>query len=408
MEFTFAKTKHDLEEIADMMGKIFRQKNWYEFYKIRMDYQTKDPFYKPEHSRLAKEDGRILGHVSIVEKWMRIGYCAIKMAGIGDVFTHPDARGKNISSHLMNDSIDYMRQNNYPISMLYGIPNFYHKFGYIEAMGSFKVFAPVRFLAQIKSPLAVRPCREADIPALDKLYNDNYRNKTGSIKRIPACWYKMLEPKELFVACSSNDVPIGYVILKSVWGGGGYAAEVVAPSDEARHAIVVFHIEKYKDVYPSELEYRIAPDDPFFEFLRDFGARVVSQYLAEGQGQAMLRIVNLPQLLKEIKPVLERRLKNSDFAGAEGGINFEAADAGKASLAFNKGKISIKNSLVKTFQTLQTPQNLLTRSVIGYWSAGRLIERCIQAGGKAPAGVSPLLEALFPLQNPLTNEPDYF
>lgn len=408
MEFTFAKTKRDLEEIADMMGKIFRQKSWYEFYKIRMDYQTKDPYYKPEHSRLAKEDGRILGHVSIVEKWMRIGSCAVKMAGIGDVFTHPDARGKNVSSHLMNDSVDYMRQHDYPISMLYGIPNFYHKFGYIEAMGSFKVFAPIRFLAQIKSSLPVRPCRESDIPALDKLYNENYQNKTGSIKRVPNCWYKMMEPKELFVACNPGDAPVGYVILKSIWGGGGYAAEVVAPTDEARHALVAFQIEKYKEVCPSELEYRITPDDPFFDFLRDFGPRVVSQYLAEGQGQAMLRIVNLPLLFREIKPVLERRLKHSDFAGAEGGINFDAEDAGKAALTFQKGKISIKNSLAKSFPTLATPQNLLTRSVIGYWSAGRLVDRLIQAGRKIPAGVLPLLEALFPTQNPFTNEPDYF
>lgn len=407
MKFTYAKTRKDLEEIADMMGKIFRRKNWFEFYKMRMDYQTNAPYYKPEHSRLAREKGQILGHVSIIEKYMRIEDCIIKIAGIGDVYTHPDARGKHVSFHLMNDAIDYMRKHQYPLTMLYGIPNFYHKFGYIEAMMDSKIITPVKRVSKITSKMSLRPCQESDIPVLNKLYNESFRQKTGSIRRIPASWYNIANAKELFVATNSRNKPIGYVILKSGFGVNPYAAEVVAPSEEIGKAILSFYVQKAKEAFFPELEFHIAPDDPYGFFLKDFGARIVSRYFAEGEGSAMLGLINLPLMLKKIKPVLERRLALSPLGQKKGGFNIVTDSAGKAALVFDKGRISI-TGILKDLSILETPQTYLTRSLIGHWPSKRLVSRIKESGGRIPEGLDPILDILFPAGFPYTNEPDYF
>lgn len=408
MEFTYAKTKKDLKEIADMMGRIFRRKNWFEFYEQRMSYQTKSPYFKPEHSRIARMDGKLVGHVSIIEKYMRVGICVVKVAGIGDVYTHPDARGKHVSTHLMNDCIDYMRHNEYPISMLYGIPNFYHKFGYIEAMGEHKQFLPLKNFVKVESDLNLRPCKKGDVPVLNTIYNENFEGKTGFMERVEKSWYNIAEPKSLFVVPDAKDKPAGYVIYVKVWGGGGYVSEVAAPTEEIKRAILAFIKEKTQEAFLSETEFRIAQKDPFAEFLKDFAPRVQVKYFAEGEGNAMLRIVDLPLLLKKIKPELESRLASSEFSRKKGGLNIKTDDAGKACIAFQNGKITITKGLKKDLPTLETKQNLLTRSVMGYWTPNRLMERTKAEGFEPPKEIKPFIKALFPEGSPFTSEPDYF
>jgi predicted N-acetyltransferase YhbS len=407
MKFTCAKTKKDLEEIADMMGKIFRRKNWFEFYQTRMDYQTKAPYFKPEHSRIVREKGKILAHVSIIEKYLRIEDCIIKIAGIGDVYTHPDARGKHVAFHLMNDAVNYMRKHQYPLTMLYGIPNFYHKFGYIESMMDSRIYLAVKHVAKITSKISLRSCQELDVPVLNKLYNEDFRLKTGSIRRAPASWYNITNPKELFVAADSRNRPMGYVILRPGMSGEIYAAEVVAPTEEIRKAILAFYVQKAKDAFMPELEFHMAPDDPYGSFLQDFGARFVSRYFAEGEGSAMLGLINLPLLLKKIKPVLERRLVASPRSTKMKGFNIITDSAGKAALVFDKGGIGI-TGIRKDLDILETPQTYLTRSLIGHWQSERFISRVKEAGGRIPEGLEPILGVLFPVQFPYTNEPDYF
>ena len=381
MKFTYAKTARDLKEIADQMGRIFRRKNWFEFYKSRMDYQTRAPYYKPEHSRIARENGKIVGHVSIVEKYLRVGSSPVKTAGIGDVFTHPDYRGRHVSSSLMKDAIQYMKRKKYPLSMLYGIPNFYHKFGYIEAMGDYKITLPLKHAASVTSSLGIRPFREGDIPALDRLYNENYREITGSIRRVPASWYNIADPKRLFAVEDSGGRVKGYLIYNKIWGGGGYISEAVASSEESRRALLAFASGMARESFQSDLEFRLGSRDPFAAFLKDFGPRVHTRFFAEGEGNAMLRLVNLSRFLKKVKPVLEERISGSCFARRKVGMNFKTDDAGRASLLIERGKIEVSASLHPDFPVMETPQNLLTRSVLGYWSLDRLRERVRAAGG---------------------------
>ena len=408
MEFTFARTEKDLKEIADMMGKIFRRKNWFEFYNQRMDYQTKSPFYKPEHSRIARDNGKIVGHVSIIEKYLSIDGAPVKTAGIGDVFTHPDARGKHVSSHLMNDAVEYMKNNDFPLSMLYGIPRFYHKFGYIEAMGSHKIFIPFKNAALIKSEREFRPCRNEDIPALNRIYLESNRNKTGFVHRVEKSWYNIAKPKELFVFTDNENKPEAYVIYKKVWGGGGYVSEVVAPSEELREAVLAFCIEKAKESFQCELEFRLAPDMPFSSYLLDFGGRVESMYYAEGEGNAMLRIIDLPLLLKTIEPILQKRFRQMIDTDKECALNIVTEKAGEASIIYKSGDVAVSAGKISGAHTFTTKQNLLVRSVIGYWGPERLISRTRKEGIDVDDQAAEIISNLFPPLNPVTSEPDYF
>jgi predicted acetyltransferase len=408
-ELTFAKTMDDLKEIADLMSKVYVRGSYFDLYRTRMDYQTKDPYYKPEHSRIIRVAGRVVSHVSIIEKYMKIGRAVVKVAGIGDVYTHPEHRKKNFSRILMEDAINYMKQNQYPLTMLYGIPNFYHKFGYIEAIVEYATFVRTATALDVKPTLPVRPYEPPDAPRLNDLYNATYANKTCAMVREPAHWYKMGDPKTAFVVTDRAGEISGYALFKQPYGAPFYVTEVAAPMPEIEQTILATFVQKARDAVIPEIEFRLAPDHPLWGYLQDFGARNISHVYKEGEGQGMLGITDLLPLFENLRPELEERIAHSRFFTETGGFNI-VTDIGEISLHFAEGKVNVREGKQERVPTLNAPQNWLVRSVIGYWDVARLDCRLRTQGKNAgiPEALKPILEVLLPLDFPYTCEADYF
>lgn len=406
MELTYAKDRADLEEIADLMSKVFVRGSYFDFYRTRMDYQTRDPYYRPEHSRLIKVDGRIVSHASIVEKRMRIGRGVVKVAGIGDVFTHPEHRGQSYSRLIMEDAIKYMREHDYPLSMLYGIPDYYHKFGYIEAMGTCSVFLQVKCLEGLEGKGVLRPGEEKDVPRLNALYNKAYGRKTGAAERVEAHWYKVLGPRSLTVLEDDSGRVAGYAVTPAKRSGELYLSEAVAPDLDAARSLLGHFGRLARERYLSELELRMAPDHFLAQYAQLIGCRLVTRFFGEGEGQAMLRTIDLFQLLEAIREELEQRLAVSAFQNATTGFNLVTDEAGEAGLELEGGKIRLSPQVHAGRPTLELPQNLLTRTLVGYWSVGQL--RMRHPRPAIPRELETLLDALFPPQLPLMCEADYF
>ncbi len=406
MELTYAKTRADLEKIADLMSKVFVRGSYFDFYRKRMDYQTQDPYFRPEHSRLVKVDGRIVSHVSIIEKRMRIGRGLVKVAGIGDVFTHPEHRGQSYSRLLMEDALKYMREHDYPLSMLYGIPDYYHKFGYIEAMGTYSAFLQVKHLEGLEVKRVLRPGEEKDVPRLNALYNEAYGHKTGAMQRLEAHWYKVLGPRSVTVIQDDLGEIAGYAVTPPKRSGELYLSEaVVEDPDEARSLLGHFG-RQAREGYQSELELRMAPDHPLVQYAQMLGGRFVTRLYSEGEGQAMLRTVHLLRVLEEIRDELEQRLAASAFQKATTGVNLVTDEAGEASLELEGGRIRLSPQANARRPTLEIPQNLLTRTLLGYWTVDQLRMRHPRLA--ISPEVAELLRVLFPRQFPLTCEADSF
>ncbi len=404
MELTYAKTKEDLIEIADKMSKIFSRGSYFTFYKTRMDYQTLDPYYKPEHSRIIKEKSQIVSHISIIEKYVRIGKSVVKLAGIGDVYSLPETRGKGYSRLLMEDAIEYMQENDYPLSMLYGIPNYYHKFGYIESVPNYSTFVPTKNTKDVKPVLKTRAYCESDLEKINELYNQEYASMTGSIRRVPKCWYKIVNPKNTTVVVDSSDNPLGYMISKTPYGSYAYYNEIVASNQEIMTALLAEAVKIALEQINPEIEFRIAPNHRSYHYLQDFGPKNVIKKFKEGDGQGMLRIVTTKRLFEEIKDVFQGRINNSKFLDYTGVLNV-LTDAGNVSLKLEKGKIKIcesdnKNNLVKT------KQNYLVRLVVGYWDVKSFLVR--SGIDYLSDEIVKILEVLFPPDFFYTCEGDYF
>jgi predicted acetyltransferase len=404
MERTVAKTREDLEEIADVMSKIYTRRSYFDFYKMRMDYQTKDPYYKPEHSFIIKADGKIVSHVSIIEKYMRIGSAVVKIAGIGDVYTLPEHRKKNFSRMLMEDALSYMREHHYPLSMLYGIHEFYHKFGYIEALNEYWTAIPTRHLRAYKPTPTIRPFREEDTPVLNRLYNEAFSRKTCSMRRVDTHWWRIAHPTTTVVVTDTDAVK-GYAIFDMAQRERIVVNEAVAPEPQATDTLLAEMGCRAAEALIPEVELHMAPDCEFVERCQPIGVKNTIHVPYEGFGQGMLRIVNLFELLQCIQDELSTRLENSGFARHDGEFQI-VTDAGSAMVTIQRGCVTVSEAAGPgDAERLEVPQNLLVRSIVGFWPVHLLLER---SGVDVGSLLREVLEVLFPKGHPFTSPMDYF
>lgn len=78
---------------------------------------------------LSTENEEWLSRLGLREYQMRFGAAQLKMGGICRVGTKEEHRNKGYSRRVMDHTIVFMSENGFDVSMLFGIPNFYHKFG---------------------------------------------------------------------------------------------------------------------------------------------------------------------------------------------------------------------------------------------------------------------------------------
>ena len=119
----------------------------------------------------------------------------------------------------------------------------------------------------------------------------------------------------------------------------------------------------------------------------------------------MLRIMNLLELLQCIQDELSSRLANSHFARHDAEFQI-VTDAGSVTVTINNGAVTVSEAAAQVdIERLEVPQNLLVRSIVGFWTIPLLLER---SGAQVGDLLREVLEVLFPLDHPFTSPMDYF
>ena len=67
--------------------------------------------------------GQPVSRLRVIEYDMRLAGAWVKMGGIADVVTHPLHRGQGYAARLLRATVEWMHEQRYPISILFGISN---------------------------------------------------------------------------------------------------------------------------------------------------------------------------------------------------------------------------------------------------------------------------------------------
>lgn len=177
------ETDEELKIANDLMAKVhmpdyFVALNWLE--SCGAGY----PGYRREHTRIAFWRGELAGSLRMNTETIRIGEARLKTGGFGWVTTAARHRHKGICRALINDTLDYMRQNNFHVSMLFGIPDFYHRFAFTTTLADYGiVFDVSQVLTLTPVTLRVREAKPGDIPAIQRIHNSNDTDVACSLLR---------------------------------------------------------------------------------------------------------------------------------------------------------------------------------------------------------------------------------
>ena len=89
-------------------------------------------FHKMRHHLrvLGWQDGQLIGHVALQLRAIRMGDAPLTIAGVGEVATHRDHRGRGVASALMRQAISEARDSLAQFAVLFGYPGLYAPLGF--------------------------------------------------------------------------------------------------------------------------------------------------------------------------------------------------------------------------------------------------------------------------------------
>ncbi len=131
------------------------------------DFGGRSFFKQRPHLRLVWREDRILGHVALFFRAIRVGDTLVDVIGVGDVAALPEARGKGIATLLMDRSVAIGQDSQAEFLLLFGARSLYDRAGFRPVINPYlhvqmegaRTGEIERRTSQF---LKVRPLREAD------------------------------------------------------------------------------------------------------------------------------------------------------------------------------------------------------------------------------------------------------
>ena len=356
---------------------------------------------------------------------MRLAGTEVLMAGVWGVVTHPAHRGRGLGAQMLRAMLGRVREERYPISLLWGISDFYHRFGYAPVLPGYTVTVPTRNAERLvetvggggadgSGEVRVSAGTGEDSPALEELYHRASASRTGTLRRPPEKldptpprttdnWWR--HPRRVLVA-ERGGAPLGYALLH---GDPSQlrVLEAIVPGEHvetAGIALIAALAREAVERREGEIKLPLPPDEPLAQLLRRGGCKAEVSYPANGGG--MGRIVDLPALAEALQPGVSARA--TALAATDRPASLELTCMAQGDEAEQSAALRLSGdgpaSSSRTAR-LRLPQQRLCQLVMGYQGIDALRRELSEACSEEDV---PLVRALFPEGNPHMWSIDHF
>ncbi|MCS7192880.1 MAG: GNAT family N-acetyltransferase [Armatimonadetes bacterium] len=145
-------------------------------------------------------EGKDVSRLLLFDLNVRFGEAVVRMGGIGGVETDEPYRMKGLARKLMEATNDYMQKAGFDIGGLFGIPNFYERWGYITVLPEYRLFVSTENLKSAKlCHSVVNYDNNLHKDKVLKIYEDNNCRRICSVVRKPEDWSGFPRGTEWFV-----------------------------------------------------------------------------------------------------------------------------------------------------------------------------------------------------------------
>ncbi|MCC6145749.1 MAG: GNAT family N-acetyltransferase [Candidatus Hydrogenedentes bacterium] len=387
------ETSEELRLANDLMAKIFHR-DYFEAWRWLESSAANYPGFLREHTRVALWRGNLAGTLRINTETIRIGEARLKMGGFGYVATSPDYRHKGIGRALMLDGLAYMAQHNYHVSMLFGIPNFYHRFGFCTTLSEYATTVDVLEASEAYHPdYRIRDGKPGDIRAIQKLHATNDGDIACSLLRTAAHITNRWERwKTVRVLTNAQGRIVGYFLPRAE--EDVLSVEEVGVEDaQACGAVLHACAAAARKHFLPRIRFHVPPQHPFTNHLIRY--RSIHETRMTRDGGGMMALVNLGETLESMIPEWESLLQVSAAREFRTEVTFVIDGAATYRVRVNRGAVDIANSAGKNKLSLSSRD--LLQLLTGY----RFLDEILNSERRILTLESrQLLASIFPKRTP--------
>lgn len=368
-----------------------------------MDQESAIVFEPEAHgTRVAYiEDGKHISDLQIFDRWMWLGAAKVHVACIGGVGTTERSRNRGLARKVLNAAVDWMATR-YDLSLLFGIPDFYGRFGYATCIPEHRVTLSLRDVEAAKPLLAHRPYIPEDRARLLELHASRASGSVGAFDH-DAPWFEPHRRSSTYgrratirLFLDADERACGYLILDDTLQQAT-VSEVVGESPAVYETALALIAAAMRGRGLAVTEVHLPADDPFVVHARRYGLSATVQFPRERGG--MMRVCDLKSTLTRLLPDLEGRLPQ-ECAGL-----YLETDIGTYALCRSGGRLALTEERPAGLPTVRIPQRMLVTLLMGYRSAW---EVATDRGCSFEPASLEVAEALFPLRTPFVPGPDRF
>ena len=384
--------KADREEMFDIISKTFSGNGYFNFLNRCRNSYIGGSHYDWGASTIGRMGGKMVTHWGVWGYDMRIGRSSVRVAGIGAVSTHGEYRKRRLMSRTIARALPVMRDAGYDMTLLFGINDYYHRFGYVRAFPSTTYIVAVGQLPTDKPSPRCRKLKRLPLAEMAPVYNRRSADLTATAVRPTYRKAVFLGDQEGLFWPDAKGKLAGWVLTH----GNTCVDHAGQPEQVLRVLGELARKRSWQEVRFDYLHYGTA----LRKRITAGTCRAETHYTRSGG--AMIRTLDLRRTLEKISPELSRRIAASNLSGWRGTL--AVCDAReRVVLKIGGGKVGVidgpagKNAVRGGQEVAQL--------IIGT-DEPRAI--CAAAGMKATGEAARLLDVLFPAQHPCLAGADRF
>jgi len=286
-------------------------------------------------SRIATIDEKLIANFSVWDYLMRVGKARLRVGGIGCVATHGEFRKQGVMSKTIEAAKEAMRRAGYDVTILFGIPDFYQRYGYVRAWSDQVLWAKVSELQSVKLPSALRRFSLENNPEADALYNKTHANFTGTAIR-PTYRHSFVQVSKAYRWLDQKKNLAGYIRANDKFKPGVLTClEAVGATEEIQSAVALLAGR----LNCREVRFTtIPPRHPLLVTLKRGNCRVETSY--HRSGEAMIHSLNTRQALSRMTGELSARLRKSAYDNWRGKLDISDG-SDRITLKIERSAVSI-------------------------------------------------------------------
>jgi len=349
------------------------------------------PWHDGKLSRVGWWGEQVVGHVGVLRVPVRLGAAVLEMAGIAGVCADPRARNRGIASALMRDALGASKEAGLCFSLLFGIPNFYHRFGFVPAWPKHTIVAKAEDLPDTPRWRA-RKARKSDAPKMLAHYNGLYGRIDGSAVRHPRLFLRGTRDVRLILTGPRRD-DWAYVVFRKVkWEEQEHLQLIEACGTGAGWLAAVMReaARRAQEAKEEGVLFRLPPMHPICRQMIFRNAAAKTEYY-RNEG-AMVAVLDFAGLARAMAPEWSRLIRTAGARVPRGGLVVRFRDEGYRWWPDRVDGRTERLSRVPDPFDVEF-NDALARLVLGY---GEFEEIVRAYGMRAGDATLPILRAVFP------------